>query len=542
LVLACARALGLSRPVIGLLLSLLAMIPAPALRAQTTVPAWWAQRGVLNGLSSDDNAVVTAQQVYNFALAALLELDAKLAGVGGATTSLSAAAALVGTPQEYPGLHAEYFNNQDFSGVPVLTRPETGVDFDWGAAGSPVSPGPGVDARGFTVRWAGEVVPAETGSYLLEVRHTDYSDSDLWVNGQHVSGPNGRYMVSLTAEQPASFVLRYRASPSIDTPAGIQVRWAQGPDLASSASLWAHASYGTGSFEPLGEEELDLSLGIPHPENASLASYTSLDAAEGILVYGVTFDNLGYILGGWAFDPWIYAMDYGLPLTSDALRVGEPVSGGFSFYQYWGNSPGLWYVGVFPPGDFAAWENMTPIGLTDALGLWRTYDNLSLLNGTVGQLRAFANLLRARLAALGYANLPVIPAGDDADILTVGDLKALFNFDLDSFDYDGDGRTYAEELEDGTDPYDYFNGETPVIVTIEGGDQSGPPGHFLEYPWTVRVKTTDGVPLINAPVTFALAEEEAGFLSVRGDGSTPLVRSIELRTDAAGFAWVYLMP
>jgi hypothetical protein len=150
----------------------------PDLRAQApSAPAWWTERGVLAGLPTDNNAVVTRQQLYQFALAALLELDGKLAGMGGATGSLSAAAALLGTPQPLPGLHAEYFNNPDFSGSPVLLRQETTIGFDGGEGGSPASPAPGVDARGFSARWAGELIPATGGLRVFEVQYNN-GDAD----------------------------------------------------------------------------------------------------------------------------------------------------------------------------------------------------------------------------------------------------------------------------------------------------------------------------------------------------------------------------
>jgi hypothetical protein len=151
-------------------------------------------------------------------------------------------------------------------------------------------------------------------------------------------------------------------------------------------------------------------------------------------------------------------------------------------------------------------------------------------------------LFRARLTAAGWRDFPADSTGDDVYFDgTVAGLKRLFGFDLDS-DADGDGKSFWQELAAGTDPYDYFNGRTPVVVTIGGTGQSGPPGHFLQQPWTVRLLSSDDVPLINAPMTFALPEGETGFLSAKGDGSTPLVKSLTVRTDRAGYAWVYLMP
>lgn len=59
------------------------------------------------------------------------------------------------------GLKAEYFSNKELKGAPVLTRVEREVDFDWAM----MSPGPGVPADDFSVRWTGKLVPAMTGKY-----------------------------------------------------------------------------------------------------------------------------------------------------------------------------------------------------------------------------------------------------------------------------------------------------------------------------------------------------------------------------------------
>lgn len=59
------------------------------------------------------------------------------------------------------GLKAEYFSNKELKGVPVLTRVDRAVDFDWGM----MNPVPGVPADDFSARWTGKLVPATTGKY-----------------------------------------------------------------------------------------------------------------------------------------------------------------------------------------------------------------------------------------------------------------------------------------------------------------------------------------------------------------------------------------
>ena len=68
-----------------------------------------------------------------------------------------------GGANSQPGLNAEYFANINFSGAPVLKRVDAKVDFEW----NNVSPGPGVPAGNYSIRWAGELVPPVDGDYRL---------------------------------------------------------------------------------------------------------------------------------------------------------------------------------------------------------------------------------------------------------------------------------------------------------------------------------------------------------------------------------------
>jgi len=68
-----------------------------------------------------------------------------------------------GGANSQPGLNAEYFANINFSGAPVLKRVDAKVDFEW----NNVSPGPGVPAGNYSIRWTGELVPPVDGDYRL---------------------------------------------------------------------------------------------------------------------------------------------------------------------------------------------------------------------------------------------------------------------------------------------------------------------------------------------------------------------------------------
>ncbi|MBN1916254.1 DUF11 domain-containing protein [Candidatus Dojkabacteria bacterium] len=71
------------------------------------------------------------------------------------------------------GLNVEFFNNTSFSGVPVLTRVEGPILFDYGTG----SPHPVVNSDNFSVRWSGTLKALETGNYNFIV----YSDDGVRV-------------------------------------------------------------------------------------------------------------------------------------------------------------------------------------------------------------------------------------------------------------------------------------------------------------------------------------------------------------------------
>jgi beta-glucosidase len=63
------------------------------------------------------------------------------------------------------GLRAEYFDNRELKGSPVLTRTDSKVDFEWGA----MSPGARVPEDNFSVRWTGKLTAPDTGVYPIGI-------------------------------------------------------------------------------------------------------------------------------------------------------------------------------------------------------------------------------------------------------------------------------------------------------------------------------------------------------------------------------------
>jgi len=64
------------------------------------------------------------------------------------------------------GLRREVFDNPSLEGRPVATRVDANLNLDFNRA----SPAPGLPARGYSVRWQGQLVPPAAGDYQLGLR------------------------------------------------------------------------------------------------------------------------------------------------------------------------------------------------------------------------------------------------------------------------------------------------------------------------------------------------------------------------------------
>lgn len=69
---------------------------------------------------------------------------------------------LIPASGEGRGLTGEYFNNNDLSGDPVLTRVDSRFGLRWRSG---VFPGPGIDRDDFSIRWTGDFLAPESGDY-----------------------------------------------------------------------------------------------------------------------------------------------------------------------------------------------------------------------------------------------------------------------------------------------------------------------------------------------------------------------------------------
>lgn len=75
------------------------------------------------------------------------------------------------------GLKAEYFDNTELKGEPVLRRTDASVNFSWGFNG--VNP---ALAKNYSVRWTGALCPAATADYILGF--TGQDGYRVWIDGK----------------------------------------------------------------------------------------------------------------------------------------------------------------------------------------------------------------------------------------------------------------------------------------------------------------------------------------------------------------------
>jgi len=109
-----------------------------------------------------------------------------------------------------PGLRAEYFSNTNLSGEPALERVDPLINFEW----NNISPGPGVPAENYSVRWSGVLIAPVDGDYRLGV-NTD-GGSRLFLDSRKIVddwNPHGARtittLVHLKASHPYPIRMEY---------------------------------------------------------------------------------------------------------------------------------------------------------------------------------------------------------------------------------------------------------------------------------------------------------------------------------------------
>ncbi|GAC1646996.1 MAG: glycoside hydrolase family 3 C-terminal domain-containing protein [Acidobacteriaceae bacterium] len=102
------------------------------------------------------------------------------------------------------GVTGEYFATTSLSGVPVTTRIDKQVDFDWNSA----SPNPGMDASAFAVRWTGAIQMPQAGSYDFQMRLAhcypcrDHEEYSVYVDDKQVGSFGNKTAESRPSSTP----------------------------------------------------------------------------------------------------------------------------------------------------------------------------------------------------------------------------------------------------------------------------------------------------------------------------------------------------
>ncbi len=142
-------------------------------------------------------------------------------------------------PSEFIGLKGEYYDNQDLTGAPRLTRDDQQINFDWGDGGPDSSFG----ADHFSVRWTGQIVPQQSGDTRVTVTSDD--GVRLWLNGVKViddwtlhAAKTNETTIHVEAGKPVTFKLEYFEQTG---GASVRMGWAlsgvANPEIAEAVDL-----------------------------------------------------------------------------------------------------------------------------------------------------------------------------------------------------------------------------------------------------------------------------------------------------------------
>jgi hypothetical protein len=97
------------------------------------------------------------------------------------------------------GLTGRYYSGTNFNSL-VFTRIDPTVDFTWGYE----SPGTGVPADGFSVRWTGQILAPVSGNYTFSTVSND--GVRLWVNGRRIINNWGVHGTTTNNSSPVTLV------------------------------------------------------------------------------------------------------------------------------------------------------------------------------------------------------------------------------------------------------------------------------------------------------------------------------------------------
>ena len=174
------------------------------------------------------------------------------------------------------GLKAQYFNNRDLSGTPVLTRTAPQINFYWpdGTVPGKNSPDVSVHVDDFSARWTGELTVDLTDTYIFSI--TANNGFRLWLDGRLIIDYWDNPTTSTRQSGPIPLTAGQKYSLRMD--------YYEGTGAALAQLLWQSAvqnrpSARASEVVPRGAWGLPLKAHSPEPANGAVDTPWSLDLA-----------------------------------------------------------------------------------------------------------------------------------------------------------------------------------------------------------------------------------------------------------------------
>ncbi|SCL34098.1 Glucose/arabinose dehydrogenase, beta-propeller fold [Micromonospora rhizosphaerae] len=167
------------------------------------------------------------------------------------------------------GYSAEYFANQDLSGVPALTRQDSAVDFDWGGG----SPGDGIPVDHFSARWTKSAQLA-AGSYAFTVTSDDgvrlFVDGVKVLDKWTIQGGNTYTVTRQLGEGTHQIVLEYfeSAGSAVARFGYVPTNGPPPPVVPFAAEYFANATLDGTPIVTRNDDQVDFDWGSGSPDPA----------------------------------------------------------------------------------------------------------------------------------------------------------------------------------------------------------------------------------------------------------------------------------
>jgi|GEM_PF-337990 len=200
------------------------------------------------------------------------------------------------------GLKGLYYDNMDFTSLKAAVTNQT-INFDWGTA----APTNTMGADTYSVRWTGQVMAPETGTYRFSTRTSD--GVRLWVNGAQVIDDwndqaaniwNDSAPIALTAGQKYSLRMEYYRNAN---PATVRLYWYM-PSRQACSIIPQELLFSAGGVSltsPLNGARFGLPAGLP------ATIMLTAEVTDAGTVTNVSFYNGNALIGSVAAPPYVAA-------------------------------------------------------------------------------------------------------------------------------------------------------------------------------------------------------------------------------------------